>query len=424
MTVLLAVACATVFISSMCSLFEAILYSTRIGALEAERVSGPHRTQATRFLAMKANIARPTSAILILNTLSNTGGATICGMYAAQLLSPWGVVMFSGVLTIAILFVGEILPKTYGATHWRGLWWSIVWPLTALQTSLSLLIRVTQGFTHVFSHARGAPAVTVEEIVANIRLGRLSGQVTESEHQLLNAVFRFDDILVRQVMLPRTDVVFLDQEWSLERCLTVARRTRHTRFPLCRGSLDDAIGVVHIKDLVGLSPTEVRDLSTIARPLRITPDTRSVSQLLRDMQRSQQHMELVYDEHGTVVGMVTMENIVEQLIGTVQDEFDDELPEIVSEGPGVFRVGGHVRIDRLNRVTGLNLATEGASTLSGLLVQQLARLPAVDDTVVIPGATAHILSVARGRAAVVRLVASAGEQAVDPQRHAQGGDTP
>jgi len=410
MTVLLLVAAATVFLSSMCSLFEAVLYSTRIGALEAERNSGPHSTQAERFLAMKANIAQPTSAILILNTLANTGGATICGMYAAQLMGPRGVLLFSGLLTIAILFVGEILPKTYGAMHWRGGWWRLVWPLTVLQKGFAPVISVTQAFTHLFSGARGVPAVTEDEIVANIRLGRVSGQLTESEDQLLNAVFRFHDMLVRQVMVPRTQIVFLEQQWSFERCLEVAKRTKHTRFPLCRGSLDDTVGLVHVKDLVGASQGDAFDLGSIARPLHVTPETRPISELLRDMQVSQQHMELVYDEHGTVVGMVTMENIVEELIGAVQDEFDSESPDIVQEAPGIFHVRGHVPIERVNRELALNLTADGADTLSGLLVHHLTRLPLVGDTVALEGVTARIRAVGRGRATVVRLATNAAKE--------------
>jgi CBS domain containing-hemolysin-like protein len=409
LTVLLVVATATVLVSSMCSLFEAVLYSTRIGALESERRSGPHSTQAARFLAMKANIAQPTSAILILNTLANTAGATICGMYAAYLLTPRGVLIFSVGLTIAILFIGEILPKTYGAMHWRGLWWRLVWPITMLQRGFAPLIALTQGFTHLFSGAGGAPAITEEEIVANIHLGRVSGQLTESEDQLLHAVFRFDDMLVRQVMVPRTQVVFLDEAWSLARCIAEAKRTKHTRFPLCRGSLDDAIGVVHIKDLFGASTDDTVSLSSIARPLEVTPETRRISELLRDMQRSQQHMELVYDEHGTVVGMVTMENVVEQLIGAVQDEFDSESPEIEREAPGVFKVRGHAPIERLNRELELELPAEGADTLSGMLVDHLRRLPAVGDTVDLTGVTATVLSVERGRATVVHLATLEGK---------------
>ena len=404
MTALLLFAGVTVFVSSMCSFFEATLYSTRVGALEAERSQGTHSRLAERFLAMKSNIAKPTSAILVLNTVANTAGATICGMYAAQFMTPRGVVAFSIVLTLMILFIGEILPKTYGATHWQHAWWLIVWPLTAMQIGLAPVIRITQSFAHLFSSRRGAPAVTEEEIVANIRLGRTSGQLSESEHELLSAVFHFDDMLVRQVMVPRAEVVILDLAWPIEQSLEVARKTRHTRFPLCRGTLDEAVGIVHIKDLLGIDRAEMRDLTSIARPLRVTPETRPISELLREMQRSQQHMELVYDEHGSVVGMVTMENIVEQLIGTVQDEFDNEWPDILREGQGVYRVRGDVPIEKLNRDLTLVLPSDDADTLSGLLVHSLDRLPKVGDVIPLDSVTAHVLSVGRGRATAVRLV--------------------
>ena len=176
MTMLLVVAGLTVLISSMCSLFEATLYSTRTGSLEAERAEGKHVRLAERFIAMKANIAGPTSAILILNTVANTAGATLCGMFAAQVLGSVWVPAFSVGLTVAILFVGEILPKTYGATHWRNIWHLTVWPLTLMQKGFSPLIRVTQAFSGFFTGGLGVPAVTEDEIRADIHLGRKAGE--------------------------------------------------------------------------------------------------------------------------------------------------------------------------------------------------------------------------------------------------------
>ena len=158
MTILLIVAGLTVLISSLCSLFEATLYSTRLGALEAEKAAGQYARRAERFIAMKANLARPTSAILVLNTIANTAGATLCGMYAAQLLGAAWVPVFSVGLTVAILFVGEILPKTYGATHWRSIWRLIVWPLALMQRGLSPIIRVTQAFADFFTGSLGTPS--------------------------------------------------------------------------------------------------------------------------------------------------------------------------------------------------------------------------------------------------------------------------
>lgn len=402
MTILLAVAGLTVLISSMCSLFEATLYSTRLGSLEAERAEGKHVRLAERLIAMKANIARPTSAILILNTVANTAGATLCGMYAAQVLGSVWVPAFSVGLTVAILFVGEILPKTYGATHWRDMWHLIVWPLTLMQKGFSPLIRVTQAFSGFFTGGLGVPAVTEDEIRADIHLGRKAGELSASELQLLNAVFHFDDMLARQVMVARRDVVFFDVHWSLEKCLETAKETRHTRFPLCIGSLDEVIGLVHVKDLLGLTDDDGM-LRSIARPIRHIPETLPISRLLREMQSTHQQMALVDDEFGSVVGVITMENVVEQIVGDVQDEFDSEPPEIVPEGADTFKVSGQLPIERVNRELGLDLYAPDVDTLSGLLVSRLNRLLKVGDRIRLRNAVAEVVEEQGGRATQVRM---------------------
>ncbi len=409
MTMLLVVAGVTVLISSMCSLFEATLYSTRTGSLEAERAEGKHARLAERFIAMKANIARPTSAILILNTVANTAGATICGMYAAQVLGSVWVPAFSVGLTVAILFVGEILPKTYGATHWRNMWHLIVWPLTLMQKGFSPVIRVTQAFSGFFTGGLGVPAVTEDEIRADIHLGRKAGELSASELQLLNAVFHFDDMLARQVMVARRDVVFFDVHWSLEKCLETAKETRHTRFPLCNGSLDEVVGLVHVKDLLGLTDDE-GILRSVARPIRHIPETLPISRLLREMQSTHQQMALVDDEFGSVVGVITMENVVEQIVGAVQDEFDSEPPEIVPEGADTFKVSGQLPIERVNRELGLDLYAPDVDTLSGLLVSRLNRLLKVGDRVGLRNATAEVVEEQGGRASLVRLRIAQGNE--------------
>ena len=372
MTLLIAVAVLTVLISGLCSLFEATLFSARIGALEAEKSEGKRGRLAKRLIAMKTNIAQPTSAILVLNTVANTAGAAICGMFATTVLGrQWGVAAVSAALVVAILFLGEILPKTYGATHWQAIWHWIVWPLTIMQKGLKPAVWITQSFASLFSGGKDGPRVTEDEIQASIKLGGKSGELTQSEFQLLNAVFRFDDMLARHVMVPRVEVVFLDIGWSFEDWIAVAKRSRHTRFPLCEGSLDKVIGLVHIKDLIGLATDRDVDLRRVSRPLRHIPETLPISRLLREMQKTHQHMVLVDDEHGSVVGIVTMENVVEQIVGEVQDEFDSEPPEIVREGRGVFRVNGHLPLERLNRELNLNLSSRDVDTLSGLLVSHL-----------------------------------------------------
>ena len=403
MTLLIAVAVLTVLISSLCSLFEATLFSARIGALEAEKSEGKRGRLAKRLIAMKTNIAQPTSAILVLNTVANTAGAAICGMFATTVLGRQWVPAVSAALVVAILFLGEVLPKTYGATHWQAIWHWIVWPLTIMQKGLKPAVWITQSFATLFSGGKDGPRVTEDEIQASIKLGGKSGELTQSEFQLLNAVFRFDDMLARHVMVPRVEVVFLDIGWSFEDWIAVAKRSRHTRFPLCEGSLDKVIGLVHIKDLIGLAADRDVDLRRVSRPLRHIPETLPISRLLREMQKTHQHMVLVDDEHGSVVGIVTMENVVEQIVGEVQDEFDSEPPEIVREGRGVFRVNGHLPLERLNRELNLNLSSRDVDTLSGLLVSHLNRLARAGDEVEFDGTLARVLEEQGGRATQVRI---------------------
>ena len=403
MTVLIVVAALTVLGSAFFSFFEATLYSSRISALEAEKSGGKRPRLAARLIEMKASISRPTAAILVLNTIANTAGAALCGMLAAAVLGPQWVLPFTALLTVLILLIGEILPKTYGATHWQRTWHLIVWPLAVMQKALAPAIWVTQRFAGLFSSSQGSPAVTEDEIQASIELGGKEGEISLSELQLLKAVFRFDDMLTRQVMVPRRDVVFLDAGLSLDEGFEIANRSRHTRFPLCEGSLDTVVGLVHIKDLVGIDTDRNVNLRSVSRPLRHVPETLPISRLLREMQSTHQHMALVDDEHGSVVGIVTMENVVEQIVGAVQDEFDSETPEIVPEAHGAYKVSGQLPLDRLNRELGLGLESQDVDTLSGLLVSRLNRLVKAGDKIALEGATAQVIEEQGGRATQVRI---------------------
>lgn len=403
MTVLIIVVTATVLISAMCSLFEATLYSTRVGALEAEASGGRHSAKAVRMLEMKRKIAQPTSAILILNTVANTAGAAVAGMLAANALGENSVPLFSLVLTFLILFFAEIVPKTYGATGWRSVWPWIVAPLHLMRRALAPAVFLTQKLADLLAKDGGAAQITEDEVRAVIRLGGKEGEISRSELKLLDAVFHFDDVTTRQIMLPRGEVVFFDADASLQDCLEIAARERHTRFPLCEGSLDSIIGLVHVKDLLGFSPDQPFDLRTISRPLRTVPDTLPINRLLRQMQTMRMHMAAVADEYGSVVGFITMDNVVEQLIGAVRDEFDDDEIEIVPEEEGVYKIRGALPLDRVNRELGLDLESESADSVSGLVTEKLGRLLNTGDQAEVPGASLEVLESQAGRAVWLRM---------------------
>ena len=419
MGALLTVVAATLIVSGLCSLFEATLYSTRVASLEAARDQGRHVSGANSFLRLKRHIGVPTSAILILNTIANTAGATVAGMSAADALGAHFIPAFSAALTLAILLFSEILPKTFGATHWKSLWPVVVWPLLFLEKVLKPLIWLTQTFSNLFIRRATSPATTEDEIVAMIRSGAHAGELNQTELQMLTAVFQFDNAQARDVMFPRRDAVCFDISWDLPRCLEVAKQTKHTRYPLCDGSMDNLLGFVHVKDLLHLSGDDV-DMRSIARPLRRVPETMLARRLLREMQRAQPHIVAVVDEHGTTVGLATLENLLEQLIGSVQDEFDREGPELVREDEGVYLIRGAISVARLNVELDLNLSDTDASTLSGLVVAQLGRLPVPGDVAEIATISAEVVEVERDRASYLRVRVIDDEQ--DEDERAPAGD--
>jgi CBS domain containing-hemolysin-like protein len=196
----------------------------------------------------------------------------------------------------------------------------------------------------------------------------------------------------------------------MTKCLEVAKETQHTRYPLCKASLDSVVGMVHIKDFVGVQLDQPFDVNSVVRPVRHVPDTIRLSRLLREMQTTRQHMAVVDDEYGTAVGLVTLENVVEQIVGAVQDEFDMELPEMVREEAGAYVVLGHLPIERVNREIGLDLYAADVDSISGLLVSRTGRLLRAGETVELDGVTAEVLEVKAGRATRIRLRLHRGDE--------------
>lgn len=403
MTLLIFIIVSTMLISATCSLFEATLYSTRVGALQAAAAAGRYSKPARVFLKMKENIGSPTSAILILNTVANTAGATLAGMVAAEQLGAAAMPIVSVGLTLGILFLAEILPKTIGATQWQSLWPYIVYPLRMMEQGLKPLIFITQKFSNIFTGGAGAPPVTEDEIQASIHLGEKEGELSSNELQLISAVFRFDEMIVRQIIVPRREVVILKSDQPIEEVFEVVRRGRHTRYPVCLDSLDDVFGLLHIKDLMSSSVEEQKNWTEMVRPVRSVPSNMQISRLLRQMQRTRQHMAVVLDEHGSPTGIVTLENVLEQIVGAVQDEFDMEAPEFETQGPDSFIVGGSLSIERLNSRLRLDLYAPGVDTLAGLLTSRLGRLVKVGDVVELPGVLAEVTEVRDDHPAKVQL---------------------
>lgn len=326
MALLISVVVITILVSSQCSLYEAVLYSTRMGTLEAEKTGGKRRAKALKLIAMKREISIPLSAILILNTIANTAGATLAGMYAARALGDGMVPIFSIAFTLGILFFAEIIPKTLGALHWRSLWPAIVWPLTLMKVLLFPFILITQQFSG-FLTQRGAtaPQVTEEDILGTIRLGAKGGEISQWESRMLHNIINLETKQVREIMTPRTVMFTLDEEMTVEAAVELAGEKGFTRIPVYRGDRENIVGYVMIHDLNSaktLSRPQTR-LSALTKPILFVRETENCLVLMTHFLKKRRHIAVIGDDYGGVAGLVTLEDLIETVLGTeIVDEND------------------------------------------------------------------------------------------------------
>jgi CBS domain containing-hemolysin-like protein len=327
-------------------------------------------------------------------------------------------------ITSLHLVIGEQAPKIFAIRRAEAMllrcapplkWFCLLtYPLmAALNAATSLVLKIMGLRTGADLEAPHSE----QEIRALLHDAHTRGSLTRSEHRLLNAVFEFDDMICRNIMLPRSDVEFFDVNDSVAECVALARRTKHTRYPVCDGSLDEVLGVVHVKDLVGVNVTESFDWKSIMRPPRKVPESLPISKLLRHFQASHQLLAFVIDEYGTVIGVVTLENVLEQIIGDVEDEFDTEQTNIVPDGPDEWIVLGSTPVDDVERRLGIPYGEAEADTFSGLLMHYAEHILAPGDRIELSGFAAEVLEVRDDRAYRVRV--SRLDQELPPE-HAAG----
>lgn len=286
-------------------------------------------------------------------------------------------IAFTAITTFHII-IGEQVPKIYAirksdqvflgsAVLLKG-FYILLYPFMYVLNSITNVILKWMGINESDGHDT---PLTEEEIRASLSIAHTKGELTRNEHKLLNAVFRFDDEVASGIMKSRGEVEFLDINTSFTESLKFIKQSKYTRFPLCDHSLDKLIGVVHIKDLVGYGEDDNLDLTSIARPIMLIPENILIGKLLHEFRTSRQQFAFLQDEYGTILGIVTLEDVLEELVGSIEDEFDIEEPDIIPQADDKYQVDGDVPLDDINIRFDINLVSEDATTLSGLIVEKI-----------------------------------------------------
>jgi len=321
-----------------------------------------------------------------------------------------------GVVTFLHVVFGEQAPKAWAITHPErtGRWiaaplilfsW-ITRPLTdALNWSARRVVRLlgVKGTSSELDRIHSP-----EEIRMLVEQSQKRGSLDADDARLLKGVFEFSEKAARDVMTPRTQIVALPVQLTFEEAADQVALAGRSRYPVYRESLDDIVGTVHAKDiLAGVRSGTGETLETILRPAVFVPGTREVEDVLADMRRQKIHLAIVLDEFGGTAGLVTMEDLLEEIVGQIYDEYDRPPPEpgpIGAGAAGAPVLPGSTPIDEVNQAYGLGLDDADYSTLGGLLFGTLGRLPRVGDRVSVPGALFEIVAMDGRRVGAVRLL--------------------
>ena len=234
---------------------------------------------------------------------------------------------------------------------------------------------------------------SAEEIAQFVEQSEKHDHVTETEREILINALELNDVLVKDVMTPRSEVIVMDVDDSIEKSIEVAVQTQHTRFPLVKGHLDNTIGLVHIKDLFTIINDDQPDLMNIKRKLKVVPETMPLDVLLKFFQSEHEHLAMVVDEFGDPAGLVFMDNVIEELVGDIHDEFDDEISSFTRVNENEFVVEGSLTLNELSdHEPNIDLESTDVTTVGGYVTQQMGRIPNVGETLEIEGYEARVTS--------------------------------
>lgn len=390
--------------------------TTRIDELVAK---GVRRAAATRTVLQDLNAYL--SACQLGITLASLALGWV-GESATHLLEPLvtGLGSWAGVtsrsiasvlafvsITVLHVVVGEQAPKTVAIERAEGVALLVAWPIRVFHFLLFPFIWAMNALSNLSVRALGLSPVaegslahSEEELRMILSVSQRSGTLPEAHAQLLENALDFTERAVRQIMVPRTDIVWLDARRPYEENVRVVRESAHTRYPLCEGDVDHVVGVLNLKDLF-LQPPGT-DLRKLARKPIFVPDGVSIDRVLRQFQRSRTHLAVVIDEYGGTSGVVTIEDVLEELIGEIQDEFDEEAPKVQDLGGGRLSVDASVPADEIAETLGIeDGADEEVDTLGGLVVARLGRIARPGDVVTLGNRRVEV-SRMRGRR-IVRL---------------------
>jgi putative hemolysin len=409
---------ACIVLSAFFSSSEIAMFSLAKHRLETLVEEG--KPGAETLAGLKGDPHRLLVTILVGNNLVNIAMSSIAtGLFAIYLTQGQAVIAATFGITALVLLFGESAPKSYAVENTESWALRIARPLKFAEYALLPLIVTFDYLTRIVNRVTGGRSsietsyVTRDEIQNMIETGEREGVIEEDEREMLQRIFRFNNTIAKEVMTPRLDMEAVSTNADIEEAIQACIRSGHTSLPVYEGSLDNVIGVVDVRDLIrerDYGPTETPNLEDLIQPTLHVPESKNVDELLTEMRENRLHLVIVIDEFGTTEGLVTMEDMVEEIVGEILEDEEDEPIEFIDDE--TVLVNGEVNIDEVNEILDIDLPEgEEFETIAGFIFNRAGRLVEEGEVINYDGTKLRVVGVDNTRIKQARITVPATDEA-------------
>jgi CBS domain containing-hemolysin-like protein len=392
---------------------------TGLGSLKAKHLLDTRGDKAKELNLWLHHPSRVLSTILLFNTAVNILASAIATEYANKYFEDKALAVATGFTTLVILILCEIIPKTIGKIYTENLaipamkfvylCYRVTMPFViGLSYLASTLIEMFGGGKH-----QPGPQITEEELEFLVNVGEKAGVFEETKQDMISGVFEFDEIKVREIMTPRTDMTAIELKTPLREAVKLAYESGHARIPVYDERIDNVVGILLAKDLLQFAANPEKMQTTkiqhLMRKPRRVPESKLIMDVFKELKRTKTHMAIVIDEYGGTAGLITLEDMLEEIVGEIQDEHDEEQAKIIEISPGIYDVMGQMNLDEFLdffEITPAQIHAEGlqeAETVAGYMIQVTGDLPKVGQSTKIGPLVCEVSQVVRHRVERVRV---------------------
>ncbi len=389
-----------------------------------------HHRAKRSLQAIAADIGAHLNAVNFMRVFSEALAAVLVTLTFAELFRSWWWVLLASVVVvtgISFVLVGSS-PRSVGRAHAKGIVAFSALVIRAIRVALGPLAAGLVALGNKVTPGRPKASVSFsseEQLLSMVDEATELEVLEEDDRELIHSIFEWGDTVVREVMVPRTDMITVDQDETIDAALDTFFRTGVSRIPVIGRDTDEVLGVLYLRDVARVRHEQAlegasRSVVDLARPATFVPESKKADDTLRQMQLESTHLAMVVDEYGGIAGLVTLEDLIEELVGDISDEYDREVPDVVELSEGVYRVSARLPIDELGDLFDLELEDDDVDTAGGLLTKALGRLPVPGSSATVAGLVLTAERTEGRRKRLVTVVVERDEALLDAEEAFEG----